>query len=204
MATDFQDMQYRIAREIGRDDLLPEIRESILTAVDAHTDEHHFFNEKRTIVETAADQEYYPLPAGFLMEIVVKREDNGNFVQMDRASFPEIDLRQTTTEQTAEPFAFTIWEEQFRFYPRPDKLYRIHVAYITSGNSLDKSADKSIWLDKAEVVIRSRAKRELFEHTLYDVQRAQIMAATEARALSVLRAKSGFRSGTGFIKKSTF
>lgn len=198
---DFQGMQDRIAREMREPNATVEIREAIVTAIDAYTDQHHFFSEARTTFTTQAGVEYYPLPPDFVHEVVVKKLISGVFVEMPRRSFAFIDRRQVDKIEVSEPFEFAVWEEKFRLYPRPDAAIEIHVSYYKSQTGLDKPEDRNDWLSKAEVLIRCRAKRELFEHVFPDPQRAGSMAQAEARGLSVLKQKDIARTATGkFVK----
>ncbi len=202
MAADFQSMQDRIAREIGNSGLKQEIREAINTAIDAYTDQHHFFAEARTTFTTQAGTEYYPLPPDFVHAVNVKKFISNTFLDLRRVTFLELDGRQLDKTSTSQPFLYAIWEEQFRLYPTPDDAYEIHVSYYKSLSGLDKPDDKNDWLSKAEALIRSRAKWELFTHVLYDAQRAASMAQAESRGFSALKQKDVARTTLGFVRKT--
>ncbi len=199
---DFQGMQDRIAREIRDSNATLEIQEAIITAIDAYTDQHHFFSEARTTFKTQAGVEYYALPPDFVREVIVKKLIGDVFVDMPRRSFKSIDLRQVDKTTTSEPFEFAIWEEKFRLYPRPDDEYEIHVSYYKSLSGLSRPEDKNDWLNKAEALIRSRAKWELFTHVLYDTARAAAMAQAEARGFSALKQKDVQRKSVGRLEKT--
>ena len=199
---DFQTMQDRIAREIKDPAATVEIQEAIVTAIDAYTDQHHFFGEGRTTFTTRAGEEYYPLPPDFVHEVVVKKLIGNVFVEMPRRSFSSIDLRQVDKTTTSEPFEFAVWEENFRLYPRPDSAIEIHVSYYRAQTGLLEPRDKNDWLTKAEALIRSRAKWEIFTHVIYDIQKAAVMAQAENRALGVLKQKDGARMARGKLKKT--
>ncbi len=202
---DFQQMRDRIALELGsRTDLYEQIGEAIKTAIRAYEENHHFFNEATAVFNTEIGEEFAPLPAGFVEEINVKKFVSDNFITMRRRSFLEIDQRQFNKTNMAQPFEYAIWNEQFRFYPRPDAVYEIHVAFFEAPNLPEKGADRHIWMTKAEVLIRSRAKREMFEQVLYDTGRASQMAGAEQRAFTILKNQDARRIGRGFLKKTQF
>lgn len=189
-------MKVRIANEINRGDLGPEIASAIRDAIDYWAVERYFFNEKRSATfSTTQDQDSYDVNDFNDILNVVKID---YVLCLDAAHtytlipcFPQrIDEAiQASGYASGLPCEFSFYEQILRFYPVPADAYDIRIAYhrAVPAPVQDSEAD-NVWMTTAERLIRSQAKAELYRHVedIADNDKAMKYAALAEEAANAL------------------
>jgi hypothetical protein len=189
----------RIDRELRRGGTIDtQIREAVLSAIAAYSDDRFHFNEKRSVTfNTVANQEFYDSDDAADLANLVKidhitmRVGNSIFdilpetpVWMEGAS--------DNATATGQPGWYVYYERQLRLYPVPAEsgwVVRVSGVYRYAAPATDEEAN-NFWMTEAERLIRCRAKYELATHVLIDTQLAQVMTANTTEAFSQLKKKT--------------
>lgn len=197
-------MQTRIANELVRTDLTAEIQSAIQDAM-THYEGHRFwFNEQRATAVTVTGQEFYPLPTDFIDLDSLVLTENSNLRLLEPRTMLDMDnIRRATTER-GRPETWALYQEQFRLYPIPDAAYTLTVAYLRRLPALSAVTDTNAWMTRGEMLIRARAKKELYEHVMNDRDKAQRMERLEIQALAALVSQTEKRISTGRLTRTRF
>jgi hypothetical protein len=217
MAT-YGDMQYRIANEMFRHDLSAAdatsgttiIKQAIVSAIAEHQREHFYFNETAyDTFDAVVDQETYTEGSGGLVSDIIKvvslstvQSSRRNPVR--RRDWDYIEARQDGAVKSSLVTDFAYFGVKFRMYPIPSQAQTFSLAYVQRVAAPSASGDTGAWVNEAEELIRSAAKRRLYQHVLLDTEKAIAMQASEAAALAALRRETRLRTGTGRIRPTQF
>ena len=93
-----------------------------------------------------------------------------------------------------------------RLYPIPNATYTVKVSYIKKLTDVTLSSvatSTNEWVDDCELMIRKRAKGELFENELRNVQEAQMMYQSAEQEYKELKRQTDGRQ-SGYVKATTF
>ena len=210
--TTYGNMQDRIADELDRTDLTSQIQKAIQTAIDAYEKRRFWFNESRALTfNTVANQEFYgssdatDLPNLIFIDTVKLSLTATEKVELDRVPYEELEHESDNlTADGGQPTCYAWYASQMRLYPIPDAAYAVRVSGVFALSDLSATADTNAWMTDAEVLIRSRAKREIYTHLLRDLEGAGIMAQAEMSALKELIEVNNSRKSTGSIVPSDF
>lgn len=172
------DLKSRIADELARTDLGPQIALAVIDAIEEASTHRFWFMETRGLtinllpgvpIYTAAD-------IADLIEIdrlvLVTSGQNRTLRLM---SDDEIDRLNDGTAPRGEPYAYSRYGEQLTLYPIPTQSYVIRIDGLTKGQ-VSNDADTSFWTDpsKGERYVRALAKRELYGHIIRDTDKAVV------------------------------
>lgn len=186
-------MKTRIATELRRSDLSTQIAEAINTAIQAYEHERWYLNESRenTFTTVAAQPDYDETDAAFIGAIskidylFVLIGDQPFELLNETMKFVE-DANTNNTFQ-GQPAWYAFYDEKFWLYPVPNEAWEVRVGavYETAAPLTDGELN-NFWMNKAERLIRSRAKYEIYTHVLFNLERAQVMASAVTEALDQL------------------
>lgn len=195
-------MKSRIASELRRSNIAPQIADAINSAIAAYQTERFFFSETRAIdFNTVANQHVYTdgdVPAlATIIEIDhILIGVGGVYKQLLYRAPLEMDLEAEITPATDEPKKYTWFSRALRLYPAPNSVYPAKiVAHAHPSAPASDTEANNPWMVEAESLIRCRAKYELYEHVLMDDRMAERFspdnpASPTARALNDLRRKT--------------
>jgi hypothetical protein len=202
-------MQNRIADELVRDDLATQIQKAINDAIKSWEGIRLKFNEKRYLINTVANTEYYSLATPTLLteaglavgtgETVIEHDSLtctvNNFPYPLNERTEGWFARNQTTTYTGQPDSFGIFANTLRLFPIPDAVYPINIAAglaRLAPNPLTADNDSNDWLIEGEPLTRQQAKLILYRDLLRDqagrtaaaegVQEAQWMLERKATA----------------------
>jgi hypothetical protein len=172
------DLKSRIADELARADLEPQIALAITDAIEEASTHRFWFMETRglTINLSAGVAYYAAADMADLIEIdrlvLVTSGQNRTLRVM---SDDEVDLLNDGTAPRGEPYAYSRYGEQLTLYPIPNKAYVIRIDGLTKGQ-VWADGDSSFWTDpsKGERYIRALAKREILGHVIRNVDAALV------------------------------
>jgi len=195
-------MKARIATELRRTNIAPQIAHAIETAIEAYQHERFAFNESREIdFSTVAGQEFYDAAddeaLGRLARIDYVVSEIGSTYYTLTAMAPErIEQLNGTGTFTGQPLSYCYYQGQLRIYPVPADVYSIRIGAqvtITAPATDDEAGNP--WMITAERLIRCRAKYELYEHVLSDDRMADRFNPDNTigptyRALSEMRSRT--------------
>jgi hypothetical protein len=195
-------MKARIETELRRDDLTTQIADAITTAIGELEAERFYFNESRAVTfDTVALQEFYgAADSAFIPRILkfdyAKTVIGGTVRTLDPETPERMEYLSQNGVSTGQPLAYCWYGEQIRLYPKPTEIYTIRFGALIkmSAPASDAEADNP-WMVKAEKLVRSYAKYEIYEHVLFDQAKAQVFnPANEAgptfEAMRVLRKRT--------------
>ena len=192
-------MKARIARDIFRDDLTDAITDEITSAIGFYRRRRFWFNETRTITfNTVEGQEFYTatdhpdIPNLLDIDYIQVSQSNRPYSLWARGP-EDLDIW-TGTPTSGVPTDFVYFQQQLRFYPAPNGVYPVRISAVIRypAPASDAETDNP-WMTDGEELIRSRAKRNLYLHTLGDQQSAAAMKAAEDEALMSLQAEASRR-----------
>ena len=199
----YSDMQTRIADELARADLTTEIQQAIQTAIAYYQPLRLYGTEQRVqgAFNTVQSQEFYGQADWSEMP---------NVRRVDRITVTVATNRYTMNPRTpqymedvsvnplweGQPIDFSFYNQQLRFYPIPDAVYPVTVMGTMVVAAPVNGSDSNFWTNDAELLIRSRAKRELLAHVIRDTDMLQVLMAAEADALANLKRTSARMAST--------
>jgi hypothetical protein len=172
------DLKSRIADELARADLAPQIALAITDAIEEASTHRFWFMETRglTINLTPGVAQYSAADMADLIEIdrlvLITSGQNRTLRVM---SDDEIDQLSDGTAPRGEPYAYSRYGEQLTLYPIPTQALTIRIDGLTKGH-VAEDADTSFWTDpaKGERYIRALAKRDLLGHIIRNVDAALV------------------------------
>lgn len=203
------EMKASIAAEIYRSDMSDTITREIGRAIRFYQDRRFWFNETRTITFSTADGvEFYDASSNVnisdLLGIDYITVQQGNAIhQMAQTTPLDLDTIDQTTASRNVPLWYVYFEQKLRFYPVPNGAYPIRIAgVIVAPAPATDGETGNPWMTVAEELIRSRAKRNIFLHSLSGVDdgRAGMMKQTEDEALMRLQAEFSRRQNIDLIR----
>ena len=205
-------MQDRIADELNRTDLTTQIQYAIKTAVKVYDKQRFWFNESRSFTfSTVANQEFYTstdntdIPNLLAIDTVQIAISSTDKYLLERVPYEQIEaISSNGTVDAGQPTWFAYYNKQLRLYPIPDGVYTVRVSGHWALSDLSATSDTNNWMTDGEILIRSRAKRELFTHVIRDVEGAAAMAQAEDAEVRALRAASSMRGSSGLVNMTDF
>lgn len=194
------DLKTRVADELARADLASQIALAITDAISEACTHRFWFMEVRglTIPLSAGTASYATDDIASLIEIDRLRLTVGS---QDRTLQPadddQLDRWNDGTPPVGEPYAYSRYGEQIRFYPTPRTSYTVTIDGLTRGAALDADGDSSIWTTTGERYVRALAKRNVLAEVIHDYDRAEAMDALAVRYRNELLAQTHSRVATG-------
>lgn len=178
------DLKTRIADELARADLASQIALAITDAIDEACTHRFWFMEARgqTLPVTSGTTAYTGDDIKQLIEIdrlvlIV----GGQRRTLREMSDDQLDRWNDGTAPLGEPYAYSRYGDQLRFYPTPQVNYTVYIDGLTRGAVLNADADSSIWTTTGERYVRAMAKRNVLAEVIQDSNRAQVMDALAVR-----------------------
>lgn len=200
-----------IADELARDDIPTQIAVCILRAIAFYQPHRFIFSEGRdTSLNTVIGQEFYSatddpvIGTLFAFDYITITIGTAKF-DIQRYQPEQIELLTQTGTQQGQPYAFSYYDYQLRFYPVPSAVYPLTIAAHQKipAPVLDTDAGNP-WMTEAEQLIRGRAKYELAVNYTKDMDEAQRMTAYVTEAYDELKARTNKLTGTGFVTPTSF
>lgn len=211
MAT-YGDMQTRIADELDRTDLTAQIRKAIVSAVEFYEPRQFYGVESSFTFVTSATVEIYGASYASAISTAPAIERininyNGARTPILKTHWEQIDDKSSYTTNRAQPEEWAYRAEGIRFYPIPDAAYTATVYHTARLTALSTATDSNFWTNRAEELIRTRAKIDLMRNVIRGPEMASEIAflqVQEREALTALIDESGKRRSTGFIRPTLY
>lgn len=196
------DLKARIADELARADLTSQIALAIADAIEEASTNRFWFMEVRGIGTSlvAGSSTYTSSDLANLIEIDrLALIVNGQRRTLRPMSDDEIDRWNDGTAPVGEPYAYSRYGDELRFYPTPTQTYTIGIDGIYKGDTLASDAASNIWTDasKGERYVRALAKRELLIHVIRNPEAAQVQDAIVTRYRKQLEEQTDIRGSLG-------
>src|SRR5262245_3688669 len=208
-------MATRIADEIVRDDLASQIRNAINDAIKTWEGLRFTFNERKYLIQTVADQEYYDLVSPTLLLYDESAVGTGEkLLEIDNISatvnnsFYSLTPRTQqwftrnaapASQYTGQPDSYTIFNDQLRLFPVPADVYDINLDGLArlSPNPLSADADTNAWMVEGEQLIRAQAKYLIYRDIIRDGEGKALAAEGLQEAQWQLERKAAGKLYTG-------
>lgn len=209
MPVTFENVKLRIADELLREDINPQIDKAVKSAIKYYQSTPFWFNEA---VETITDTVYsdasiavgtnYDAEKIQYIELLESGSVNHRFLK--RLHWEEY-LRLVDEASLGEPTAWASYANVIYLYPKPDKTYQFKIYYIQSNDvDLLTLSDSHVFLNNAEELIRYRAKWDLCLNVLSDYNAAEGFKQSEIEALSNIKRETTNRVSTGSFRPTEF
>jgi hypothetical protein len=204
-------MKARIADEISRADMTTQIGYAISSAITKYQKTRFFFNETDPAgltFNTVALQETYTTENA-LLPYVYDVDDMFVTIGVNNFRIKRIDPTLFRINRMpnflGQPYNYMFSDQTFAFSPIPNTVYPIIVYgfYKLAEPATDGEANNP-WMTEAERLIRSTAKRMLYQDILLDSDGAAASAQAEQEAYDDLKATSNQMMRTGYIQPTKF
>lgn len=199
--TTFGDMTETILSEIKRPQLRTQVQQAIRRAMKHYDKMAFWFHEQRAANYLIPGQVFYDLPDDFQypsgsdpLEITVGNDT----YPLTRRTWDYLQRLDNGTEQGI-PTEWAFFQNQFRVFPKPDGDYVITLSYIKRAADVSEAADTNGWCVEGEELVRYRAKWDLYQNTIRDVDMAAMMKVSETEAYAMLASASGRKQSSGRI-----
>lgn len=205
-------MKAKIADELARPDLTDQIADKINEAISSYQNERFFFSESRDITfSTVAGQEFYGVADNPNIPILQAFD----YVILYIGSIPWPIARRTDVEievlnqnglMRGQPWNWSYYNQQLRLGPVPDTVYPMRIAAhrFVAPPLNDGDVGNPWMIGTAEIMIRSRAKYEIFLHKIRNMEMAEAMAAAVTEAYSSLKGQTNRLTGRAIMAPMEF
>lgn len=193
------DLKARIADELARADLSPQIALAIDDAIAEATTHRFWFMETRglELPLTSGTATYQTSDIASLIEIDrLALIVNGQRYTLRPMNDDELDRLNDGTPPQGQPYAYSRYGDQLTLYPKPQQAYTVKIDGLTAGTPLADDTDSNIWTTEGERYIRAMAKRELLAHVIQNSDAAQIQDALAKRYREELQEQTHSRTAT--------
>lgn len=208
--TTFGGLRERILTDIERTSESSRVELAIQEAVRFYENERFWFNETLSVTfTTSSGAEYYDSTDAtdipFMREIDnVEVTISGNRFPLTRRDKSYLDAISVTPTNYGQPQDYSYEAGKLRFYPIPDGDYVTRISGVIAPATLSASTDSNFWTAEAEMLIRFRAKWDLWANYLRSPEDAAIARDAEMQVLNNLRQSTTRRLSTGKIRPSQF
>jgi hypothetical protein len=207
-ANTYAQFQQRVAYETQGSPTANDVTNAIVDAIGLYDNQAFFFNDMRTFgvtgsgisLQTVRGKEFYSyqdLPVLISMPSIrqiVLFAFNNRYPLVERTQ-AWLDDQSFSPTWNGMPTDWCWQAGAIRLYPIPDRDYPMILNGTIRFPPLLNATDTNPWINEAELLIRSEAKRLLFVHITRDADQAMMMDREAQRALSNLRAESTRRAG---------
>lgn len=198
--SDFTTMVSRIEREIVRDGMTADIKDSIVDAIKYYESDRFWFNELSATASTVTGGYMVTAPANTVeIDNINLIQSGGQVYTLDEVRLIEMERQQ---DQTAQPTTWAWFTDKLRLFPVPDAAYELRVIGFKRLPEISASASNAAtnsWMTDAEAMIRARAKHYLFDGRLRNAREADRALLTAEREWRRLKAKTERRVGLGIL-----
>lgn len=193
------DLKARIADELARADLSPQIALAINDAIAEAATHRFWFMETRglTLPLTSGTATYQTSDIANLIEIDrLALIVNGQRYTLRLMNDDELDRLNDGTPPQGQPYAYARYGDQLTVYPAPTQSYTVMIDGVTAGDPLDDDTDSNIWTTEGERYIRALAKREIYAHVIRDPAAALVQDNLAVRYRQELEEQTHARLAT--------
>lgn len=205
-------MKNRISDEISRADMTSQIANAINDAIALYQTKRFYFNETGpdgSTFNTVANQETYTAADDPDIPYMYDVDDVFVTVGVNNFRVKRIDPTLYRINQMpnfkGQPYQYMFLNQTFSFSPIPNTAYPMQIVghYKLAAPASDAEANNK-WMTDAERLIRSCAKRFLYQDILLDADAATACQAAEIEAFDVLKAASASMIRNGMIQPQDF
>ncbi len=203
-------MQAQIADEIMRDDLGPQIKTAIQTAITRHQSARFSFNETYADFNTVIGADEYKsgspgYPTDLIYMDAVWCTANGSRLPLIQKNWEQFDaMRGTANGNTGRPTHYATFRGSLFIYPVPDQVYSMRVTYLKKLSTLSLDSDTNAWITDGEEVIRMRAEQILYQTVLNDPDLASLAKEAADTALASLQSSDEANTASGTLLGSNW
>lgn len=193
------DLKARIADELARADLAPQIALAIDDAISEAATHRFWFNEVRGVTFPIApgDDYYGSIDLSAMTEIDdLWLIENGQRRNLRPGNDLDFDRLASGTASIGTPYMWSRYGDFLRFYPLPDREYIVTVDGVTRFPPM-VDEEWNPWTTAGERYIRALAKREVLANVIRDFDEAEAQDALAVRYRTELLSQTHDRAFTG-------
>jgi hypothetical protein len=194
----YLELKTEIETEIEDTDLSDEISLAIHNAILFYEAEHHYLAEAIATAMTESSVERYAMPDDFVeldaMNITVQGHKYPLTVRTPEYLDAHYDSLST---YTGPPEDCSVYAQELRLQPTPDQTYTLEMAYRYAVAPPLSDSASNVWTNSLKILVKSRAKYDLYMNTMHDAEMAgaQKQAEQEAFAMAERRRHRAKSSG---------
>ena len=207
--SDYGKIKSRISREMKRGELSVSstaVAQSVIDAINHFAKRRFWFNTGYEEVVTTPDTATIGSAVTGIIKIDSMKAAIGNRdYPLSPMTYREME-RIDSGQWAGYPEYYAHYNNNIRLYPIPNATYTVKVSYIKELTDVTLSSvatSTNEWVDDCESMIRKRAKGELFENELRNVQEAQMMFQSAEQEYKELKRQTDGRQ-SGRVKATTF
>lgn len=196
------DLKARIADEVARSDIGPQIALAIEDAISEAAQHRFWFNEVDgvEIVLSEGISTYATEETAALIEIDAAWLDvDGQRRGLVQVPSDRMDALLEGTEARGEPYLYSFYGDRIALHTVPDRSLSLFLKGQSRLFPLVEDTQSNAWTDqgKGERYVRALAKRNLFAEVIYDMERADVQARLADKYRDDLLAQTHSRIATG-------
>lgn len=197
----------RIEREISRDGLTADIRDSILSSIKFHESKRFDFNEEDATAQAGTGSISLSFPTDFIevdrLEVSSSATDMFELIKED---FGIVRDSVQDSDGNSEPSRYSHFQTRFYFNAKLDRVYEFRawgLKKLTEISASSTTTDTNAWMTDGEALIRAETKKRLFRGVLRNEEQAKIEDVEAVREAAELRRKTVKRN-TSRVQKTQF
>jgi len=198
----------RIEREIKRDGLTADIKDSILTSIAHYESRRLDFNEDDATAQAGTGSESLSFPTNFLevdrLEASSSATDRYDLMV---EGFDAIRDSVRDADGNSVPDKYAYYQDRFYFDAKLDKVYEFRAWGLRKLSEISASStttDTNAWMTTGEALVRSEAKSRIFRHVLRNTDEALTMEREAVKELAELKRKATKKASTNKVQKTYF
>jgi hypothetical protein len=185
MSITYGDVQARIADELNRSDLGPQIQKAVIRSIKHFERMPFWFNETSTTLSSVAAQSYVAVPSDFLAIQYFEVTYSGHNTKMIPQTLEYI-RRYNASNFNNIPLNYCYQQDRFELAPIPNAVYSMPLRYVKRLTELSATTDSNAWLTEAEDVIVYHSMKTLYATVIRSGNDAAIMQGLEGEAVRSL------------------
>lgn len=179
--TDFITMQNLIARRVrntasaATSGIQTDIQQAIIEAISFCKHDMYWFNQQDAVLNTVADQEYYPLPADYISMINIKLQYSPSWYETLWARTEQEVDELNNSAVSGYPSYYCIHNQQLRLSCIPDDAYQMNMSYVRDilvDSPLDSDTATNEWMTDGAPMIRYRAQSIIWDDLIQSPEQA--------------------------------
>jgi len=209
---DFGELKALVLRDLERDDLSTDsnaniddttIEYYIKRSIDHFKTKQFWFNQRTaTTVTIAANSDTASLPNDFISAVIFRVTTNGSQRILTETHYEELETARAISQviNSSAPTLFSIFGEQFEFYPTPTQSISTKLSYIFELTELSADSDSNTWTNDARMMISAKTKEYIYRDRLRNSEAATRAALEVEQELQKLTTRTNKNVAIGMVR----
>jgi len=204
MAT-FLELKSEISDQLDRDDLTDQIENAMYRAIDYYQLDRFYFSEERIKTNFQLDDspiDFLAVPTDYVRAVSFVVVDQGQNTVLEKKTDAFIHER-AWIGAVGLPAYYSIFDQQFRVFPIPDKEYEVNLHYYKQVAEPYHDDEETVWTSEVMAqLISYRTKKDIYINYLHDKDSSAAMHAFEQEVYDAVKRHSLLYYESGSIEPS--